>query len=114
MHKSQASQSNDASLLINITNIMIQTTYKGSVANFESVKAQIAERWPGEEDKFDASSNCATYKQWQKNNYYILPNSKALTAQIIVEKKDKATGKVIARYPKKISLFCWLQVKPMK
>jgi hypothetical protein len=92
---------------------MIQTTYKGSVANFESVKNQIRSRWPGEEDKFDASSNCATYKQWQKNNYYVIPGEKALKAMIIVEKKDKATGKIIARYPKKISLFCWLQVKKM-
>lgn len=93
---------------------MIQTTYKGSIANFDSVKSQIRERWPGKEDEFNPSSNCATYKQWQKNNYYVLPKEKALTARIIVEKKDKATGKIIARYPKKISLFCWLQVRPMK
>ena len=93
---------------------MIQTTYKGSIANFESVKSQIAQRWPGKEDKFDANSNCATYKQWKDNNYYVIPGEKALTARIVVEKKDKSTGKVIARYPKKISLFCWLQVRKMK
>ena len=93
---------------------MIQTTYKGSIANFDSVKSQIAKRWPGEEDKYCASSNCATYKQWKDNNFYVLPKEKALTAQIIIEKKDKVTGKIIARYPKKISLFCWLQVRPMK
>ena len=94
--------------------IQIQTNFGGSVANFESVKKQIAERWSkAEAERYNANSNCATYRQWQKSGYYVVPNQKALHSKVIIERKDKS-GKIIARYPKKIALFYHLQVRPME
>ncbi len=91
----------------------IQTNFSGSIANYESVKRQIAERWsPKEAEKYDPSKNCATYKRWTEEGYYILPGSSALHSVVIIEKKDRS-GKVIARYPKRVALFCWLQVSPI-
>jgi len=95
--------------------IQIETNYGGSIANYENVKKQISERWSkAEAERYDANSNCATYRQWQKSGYYIMPNQKALYSTVIIEKKDNNTGKVVARYPKKVALFYHLQVRPMQ
>ena len=92
---------------------MIQTNYAGSIANYESVKKQIAERWsPKEAEQYDPSKNCATYKRWQEAGYYIVPGESALHSVVIIEKKDRA-GNVISRYPKRVALFYRLQVRPM-
>lgn len=92
----------------------IQTNYAGSIANFESVKRQIAERWsPKEAEKYDPNSNCMTYKRWQEYGHHVKPGESALHATVIIEKKDRS-GNVIARYPKRVALFCWLQVQPSK
>lgn len=92
---------------------MLQTNYAGSLANYTSVKRQIAERFSEEEaESYDPKTNCMTYKMWQRNGFYVVPGEKGLTSTVIITKKDQA-GKIISRYPKRVALFCRLQVRPM-
>ena len=92
----------------------IETNYAGSIANYESVRKQIAERWPGQEVAYNPKTNCATYRQWRENNFNIVPGETALHATVIITKKDKKTGDIIASYPKRVALFYHLQVRPME
>lgn len=90
----------------------VKTNYKGGIASYESVKSQIAQRWPGEEVNYRPESNCASYKFWRDKNFYIIPGEKALQSVVVIERKDK-TGRVVSKYPKRISLFYHLQVRPL-
>lgn len=93
---------------------MIHTNYAGSIANYESIKKQIAERWSDKEaELYDPKTNCASYKKWQEAGYFVIPGQTALHSMVIIEKKDKS-GNVISKYPKRLALFYRLQVRPIE
>ena len=91
----------------------IQTNYGGSLANYQSVRRQIAERWSEEEAcRYNPRTNCMSYRMWRSAGYFVLANQVALRSTVIITKRNKA-GDIIARYPKKVALFYRLQVSPM-
>ncbi|MFA4942672.1 MAG: ArdC-like ssDNA-binding domain-containing protein [Patescibacteria group bacterium] len=93
--------------------ITVKSNWTGSESTFNLVKKQIAERWGEEEaNRYDPKENCQTFKQWLKNGYTVRKGEKALKSFVVVEKKDKETGKVIEKRPKSINLFYEKQVEP--
>jgi len=93
--------------------ITVKSNWTGSESTLNLVKKQIAERWGEyEADRYNPKENCLTFKGWQRNGYIVKKGEKALKSFVIVEKKDKETGKVIERTPKRINLFYELQVEP--
>jgi len=91
--------------------IKVKSNWTGSENTFNLVRKQIAERW-GEEEarRYNPQENCLTFRQWIKNGYIVRKGEKAIRSFVIVEKKDKETGKVIERRPKGINLFHEKQV----
>ncbi len=90
----------------------IQTGYRGGVTSFEEIKRQIAERWSSAEaERYDPKTNCMSYRRWREAGYFVLPNQKALSTTVILERRNEQG--VISKYPKRISLFYHLQVSPL-
>ena len=90
-----------------------KSNWTGSENTFNLVQKQIAERWGQEEaDRYDPKENCLTFRQWLVNGYIVRKGEKALKSFVIVEKKDKKTGEIIERLPKRINLFYEKQVEP--
>ncbi|MCX6752431.1 MAG: hypothetical protein NTZ87_02930 [Candidatus Nomurabacteria bacterium] len=88
-----------------------KTNFLGSERNFLSVKQQISDRFGKEvAEEYDPLVNCRTYNDWKRNNFLVNYGAKSLKSVVIVEKKDKITGKVIKKYPKTICLFFKNQV----
>ena len=93
--------------------VEIKSNWTGSESTFNLVKKQIAQRWGDDEaNRYNPKENCLTFNQWLKNGYLVRKGEKALKSFVIVEKKDKETGKVIEKTPKSINLFYELQVEP--
>ncbi len=91
----------------------IRTNYMGSKENFESVKKQIEERFgPEVASDYNPHYNCMSFNQWLKNGYRVNRQEKGFTSKVIVEKKDR-DGKVIAKYPRTITLFYETQVSKL-
>ena len=91
--------------------IEVRTNYKGSKETYESVKKQIAERFGLEAaEMYNPNYNCMSYNNWRKNSYQVNRNEKGFISTVIVEKKDKKSGQVLKRYPKKVVLFFENQV----
>lgn len=88
-----------------------KTNFLGSEKNFESVKQQISDRY-GEEAaaEYNPYVNCRTYNDWKKNSYLVNSGARSFKTIVIVEKKDKITGKVIKKYPRTVCLFFKNQV----
>lgn len=92
--------------------IEVKSNWTGSENTFNLVHKQIAERWGEEEaERYNPKENCLTFKQWLKNGYIVRKGEKALRSFVIVEKKDKKTGEIIERIPKRINLFYEKQVE---
>jgi hypothetical protein len=90
-----------------------RTNYMGSKENFESVKKQIEERFgPDVASDYNPNYNCMSYNQWARNGYSVNKNQRGFTSKVIVEKKDR-DGKVIAKYPRTITLFYETQVSKL-
>ena len=93
--------------------ITVKSNWTGSESTLNLVKKQIAQRWGEDEaNRYNPKENCLTFKNWLKNGYIVKKGEKALKSFVIVEKKDKETGKVIEKTPKSINLFYELQVEP--
>jgi len=93
--------------------ITVKSNWTGSESTLNLVKKQIVERWGEDEaSRYNPKENCLTFKGWLKNGYIVKKGEKALKSFVIVEKKDKETGKVIEKTPKSINLFYELQVEP--
>lgn len=92
--------------------IKVKSNWTGSENTFNLVYKQIAERWGNEEaERYNPKENCLTFRKWLLNGYIVRKGEKAIRSFVIVEKKDKTTGKVIDRHPKTINLFYELQVE---
>jgi len=92
--------------------ITVKSNWTGSESTLNLVKKQIAERWgESEAEKYNPKENCLTFKGWLKNGYVVKKGEKAIKSFVIVEKKDKETGKVIEKTPRSINLFYELQVE---
>ena len=93
--------------------ITVKSNWTGSEITSNLVKKQIAQRWgDSEAEKYNPKENCLTFQGWLKNGYVVRQGEKAIKSFVIVEKKDKETGKVIEKSPKSINLFYELQVEP--
>jgi len=93
--------------------ITVKSNWTGSESTLNLVKKQIAQRWGDDEaERYNPKENCLTFKGWLKNGYIVKKGEKAIKSFVIVEKKDKETGKVIEKTPKSINLFYELQVEP--
>ena len=93
--------------------ITVKSNWTGSESTLNLVKKQIVEHWGEDEaNRYNPKENCLTFKGWLKNGYIVKKGEKALKSFVIVEKKDKETGKVIEKTPKSINLFYELQVEP--
>ena len=89
--------------------------WTGSQNTSSMVRSQIAERWGAEEAKrYDPQKNCLTFSAWRENGCIVRKGEKALKSFIVVEKKDKETGEVIAKHLKTIHLFYEKQVEVEK
>ena len=94
-------------------NISVKSNWTGSENTSDLVRKQIAKRWGEDEAKrYNPFVNCFTFKGWLKNGYVVRKDEKAIRSFIIVEKKDKKTGEIIERLPKRINLFYEKQVEP--
>jgi hypothetical protein len=94
-----------------ISNVLPQTTYKGSEKTYEDVKTQIKQRYGEEEaERYDPYMLCRTFRQWLKVGYRVRKGEKALTSTTFVEKRNEK-GELLKRYPKKINLFYQTQVE---
>ena len=93
--------------------ITVKSNWTGSESTLNLVKKQIAQRWGEDEaNRYNPKENCLTFKNWLKNGYIVKKGEKAIKSFVIVEKKDKETGKVIEKTSKSINLFYELQVEP--
>ena len=93
--------------------ITVKSNWTGSESTLNLVKKQIAQRWGEDEaNRYNQKENCLTFKDWLKNGYIVKKGEKTLKSFVIVEKKDKETGKVIEKTPRSINLFYELQVEP--
>lgn len=87
------------------------SNWTGSENTSNLVRKQIAARWGAEEaNRYNPQTNCLTFKAWLKNGYAVRKGEKAIRSFIIVEKKDKETGKVVERRLKNVYLFYEKQV----
>jgi len=92
--------------------ITVKSNWTGSESTLNLVKKQIAQRWgETEAEKYNPKENCLTFKGWLKNGYIVKKGEKAIKSFVIVEKKDKETGRVIEKTPRSINLFYELQVE---
>ena len=92
--------------------ITVKSNWTGSESTLNLVKKQIAQRWgETEAEKYNPKENCLTFKGWLKNGYVVKKGEKAIKSFVIVEKKDKETGRVIEKTPRSINLFYELQVE---
>jgi len=97
-----------------MTNKVI-SNWTGSENTSNIVRKQIAERWGEEEaERYDPRHNCLTFKAWLENGYIVRKGEKAIKSFIIIEKKDKETGKVVERHLKNVFLFYEKQVEPVQ
>jgi len=90
------------------------SNYKGSEKTKELVKNQIREIWgQAEEKNYNPYKNALTFASWIKLGYRPKKGSKALQSVTYVEKKD-SLGNIISKYPRKINLFYYRSVEPIK
>lgn len=88
--------------------------YTGSQSTYDMVKAEIASRWGDEEaDKYDPYTNCLTFRNWLARGSRVKRGEKSIRSVTFVEKEDEH-GKVVAKYPKTVCLFYYLQVEKIK
>ena len=91
------------------------TPYRGSEATASRVRSEIGRRFGSEAAaEYDPRHNTRTFAEWRKIGYKVKPGEKAIKSFIIVEKKDKETGEVIAKHLKTIYLFYEKQVEVEK
>ncbi len=89
------------------------TAYKGSEKNYKQIADAIEKRWGKKErSKYSALTNCRTYISWLKLNRKVIEGERALQCITLIEKKN-AAGKVIAKYPRVVNLFYYLQTEPI-
>lgn len=87
------------------------TPYSGSVNTFNMVADQIEKRFgPKARKEYDARTNCRTFASWSHLGYRVKAKERALQSITYVEKKD-SDGKIIEKFPRKISLFFISQVE---
>ena len=92
----------------------IISNYQGSEKTKEMVEEQIRTIWGNAEVKnYDPYKNALTFASWLRLGYRPKKGSKALKSITYVEKKD-AAGNVIEKYPRKINLFYYRSVEPLK
>jgi N-terminal domain of anti-restriction factor ArdC len=90
----------------------VMSKWTGSQSTSDLVRRQIAERWGAEEAKrYDPRKNCLTFSAWRENGCIVRKGEKAIKSFIVVEKKDKETGEVVAKHLKSICLFYEKQVE---
>lgn len=90
------------------------TNYRGSLNTATHVGDQIEKRFgPKARKQYDARTNCRTFASWLQLGFRVKAKEKALQSITYVEKKD-ADGKIIEKYPRKISLFFVSQVAPVE
>lgn len=87
------------------------TPYRGSAHTLQLVGDQIEKRFGIKARKeYDARTNCRTFASWLQLGFRVKAKEKALQSITYVEKKD-ADGKIIEKFPRKISLFFINQVE---
>jgi len=92
----------------------VVSTYQGSEKTKQMVEDQIKEIWGESEVKnYNPYKNALTFASWLRLGYRPKKGSKALQSITYVEKKD-AEGNVIEKYPRKINLFYYRSVEPLK
>lgn len=92
----------------------IVSTYKGSKKTKEMVEEQIRKIYGDSEVKnYNPYKNALTFSAWLNLGYKPKKNSKALKSITYIEKKDEK-GNVIEKYPRKINLFYYRAVEPIK
>ena len=90
------------------------SNYQGSEKTKEMVSEQIRKIWGDQEVKnYNPYKNALTFANWIRLGYRPKKGSKALKSVTFVEKKDPL-GNVIQRYPRKINLFYYRSVEPIK
>jgi hypothetical protein len=92
----------------------ITSNYQGSEKTKEMVEEQIRKIYGNSEVKnYNPYKNALTFASWVRLGYRPKKGSKALKSITYVEKKD-AQGNVIEKYPRKINLFYYRAVEPIK
>ena len=92
----------------------IVSTYKGSTKTKEMVEEQIPKLYGDSEVKnYNPYKNALTFASWLHLGYRPKKGSKALKSITYVEKKDDK-GNIINKYPRKINLFYYRSVEPIK
>lgn len=87
------------------------TNYRGSLNTATLVGDQILKRFgPKARKEYRAETNCRTYASWAHLGFRVKAKERALQSITYVEKKD-ADGKIIEKFPRKISLFFINQVE---
>jgi hypothetical protein len=92
----------------------ITSNYQGSSKTKEMVEEQIRKIYGDKEVRnYNPYKNALTFASWIRLGYRPKKGSKALKSITYVEKKD-AEGNVISKYPRKINLFYYRSVEPIK
>ena len=88
------------------------TNFTGSESTYKMVAKQIKQRF-GEKSvaDYDPRRNCKSFKSWLEEGYKVKRGEKALKSITFIEKKESDGS--IKKYPKKISLFFYLQVEKL-
>lgn len=92
--------------------------WKGSAFTAGLVMAQIEERWGKEEaEKYNPETNCFTYETWKRKGFQVQKGETGLKSHTFKKmEKLNEEGEVKNTFtsPRKVTLFYYLQVKPIK
>ncbi len=90
------------------------SNYQGSEKTRDLVARQISEIYGESELKnYDPEKSALPFTTWLNLGFRPKKGSKALKSVTVIEKKD-AKGKIIKRYTRKINLFYYRAVEPIK
>ncbi len=91
-----------------------RTPWSGSKATYMAVKSEVEKRFGKKTaDEFRPEFDARTFRGWLSRSMAVNKGERGLRSWVILEKKDKS-GKVIKKFPKKIWLFHYKQVSPIK
>lgn len=90
------------------------SNYQKSEKTRDMVAKQIISIWGKSELKnYDPDKSALTFTRWLSLGYKPKKGSKALKSITYIEKKNEQ-GKIIKKYARKINLFYYRQVEPIK
>ena len=93
----------------------LTSVFKGSRANYLTVKAEIKQRFGKEAGQsYDPRKNCFSYVRWQQEGRQVKRGEKAIKSTTWISVIDKDDPTKISKFPRKVNLFHVLQTELIK